>query len=312
MVNEPVEIARITLRRMAEQGLAPTPENYVREYRRTAGLPPDGPGASQPWTFDRDAVAMVRGIVQVVAELTAGLAVDIEQFDVESKRALAQIDHIRDADELAQLLRTVTASAISMKQVIDTSHRELSETRRRLDEARAELDRAQELARTDSLTGLGNRRALSELVGREVARSRRTGEPLSVCLIDIDHFKQINDQYGHEVGDKALAHVAMVTKSALRATDEICRYGGEEFVVTLPGATDKGAHFVLDRIRTLVENTPLPLPNRKVTLRFSAGVAQLAAGESSESLVQRADAAMYQAKKAGRNCVHIAAALATA
>lgn len=303
---EPVEIARMTLQQMAQSQLPPTPENYAREYRRTAGLPTDDAAMAHPWAPAPETVDMVRAIVRVVTELTTGLAVGIDQFDLDSKRVLASVDQVSDSDELAQLLRTLTASAMSLKQVVDASNKELSDTRARLRQVSAELQRARTLARTDPLTGFGNRRAMSELVTREIARSRRTKEPFSLALIDIDHFKKVNDEHGHEVGDQALVHVANIAKSTLRATDEICRYGGEEFLVTLPGANDQGAHFVIDRMRNLVQGTPLALQRGKLALSFSAGVAQLAPAESLDSLLQRADAALYEAKNAGRNRVHVA------
>lgn len=304
--REPVDVARITLQRMAQEHVPPTPEHYAREYRRTAGLPIDDVAMARTWAPAPETMDMVLAIVRVVTELTAGLAVGIDQFDVDSKRVLASVNEVSDADELAHLLQTLTASAISLKQVVDASNRELGETRARLEQVSAELHRTKTLARTDPLTGFGNRRAMVELVTREIARSHRTKEPFSLAMIDIDHFKKVNDEHGHEVGDQALVHVASIAKSTLRATDEICRYGGEEFLVTLPGATDQGAHFVLDRMRNLLQSTPLVLQSAKISLRFSAGVAQLAPEENLDSLLHRADTALYDAKRAGRNRVHIA------
>ncbi len=303
---EPVEIARIALYRIARDKLPPTPESYAREYRRAAGLAADDSAMAQPWAPAPQTLEMVRAIVQIVSEVTAGLAVGVDQFDADSKRALARIDQIRDADELAHLLRTVTASAMSLNQVIDASSKELRETRQRLEQVSVELERTRAQARTDPLTGFGNRRAMVELVTREIARSRRTKEPFSLAVMDLDRFKRVNDEHGHEVGDRALIHVASLAKATLRATDEICRYGGEEFVVTLPGANSEGAYFVVDRMRRLVASTPLVIRCAALTLRFSAGVAQLAPGESQESLLQRADAALYAAKRAGRNRVRVA------
>ena len=101
-------------------------------------------------------------------------------------------------------------------------------------------------------------------------------------------------------------HVAFVAKSGLRETDAICRYGGEEFIILLPGAGADGAYFVIDRLRKMVEKTPCVFGGEKITLRFSAGVAELQAEENAERLLERADRALYQAKRAGRNRVNIA------
>lgn len=306
-LTQPVEIARIALRRLTELKIPPTPENYVREYRRAAGLPVDDAPMSRLWVAGEETVNMVRAIVQVVSEVSAGLAIGVEQFDTDSTQALATIDQIHDPENFAQVLRTVTGSAMSLKQVIDATQRELQETRQRLTEVSTALERSETLARTDPLTGFGNRRAMKELVSREIARAFRTKEPFSLAILDIDHFKKVNDTYGHDVGDQALTHLARVAKSSIRETDEICRYGGEEFVVTLPGAQAEGARFVIDRMRGLLERTPLVLKQGELVLHYSAGVAELQSGEDVEALLKRADEAMYQAKSAGRNCVVVAA-----
>ncbi len=303
VLTKPVEIARIALRRLTELEIPPTPENYLHEYRRVAGLPLQ---EDHSWVASEETVSMVRAIVQVVAEVSSGLALGVEQFDADSTRTLASLEQIQNPDDLAQLLRTVTSSAMSLKRVIDATQRELKETRHRLTTVSTALEHSQVLARTDALTGFGNRRAMTELIHREIARSIRSKESFSIAMLDIDHFKKINDTYGHNVGDQALVHLAKVAKSSVRETDEICRYGGEEFVVTLPGATAKGAHFVIDRMRGLMERTPLMVKADTLVLRYSAGVAEFKTGENVEILLKRADGALYEAKAAGRNCVMIA------
>lgn len=308
MLTKPVEIARIALRRLTELKIPPTPENYLREYRRVAGLPMDDTALTRPWVAGDETVDMVRAIVQVVAEVSAGLAISVEQFDTDSTRTLANLDQIQNPDDLAQMLRTVTSSAMSLKQVIDATQSELKETRQRLNVVSTALEQSQTLARTDPLTGFGNRRAMTELICREIARSHRSKEPFSVAILDLDHFKKVNDEHGHNVGDQALVHAAKVVKSSIRETDEICRYGGEEFVVTLPGASAEGTRFVIDRMRGLMERTPLVLKKGELVLRFSAGVAELKLTEDAEALLKRADQALYEAKAAGRNCVMVATA----
>ena len=169
------------------------------------------------------------------------------------------------------LLQTFTRSTSSLQKTVETSRQELREIRWQLDQANGELKRVQELARTDPLTGLANRRALNEIIVRDIARAHRTRDTYSVAILDIDHFKKVNDRYGHAAGDQALLHVAFVAKSGLRETDAICRYGGEEFIVLLPGAGAEGGRFVVDRLRMMLEKTPLVFNGDKITLRFSAG-----------------------------------------
>jgi len=152
---------------------------------------------------------------------------------------------------------------------------------------------------TDALTGLGNRRAFDLELARRIAEAGRSGRPLSLCLIDIDHFKGYNDSFGHTAGDEALATVASVLRTSCRAADIPARYGGEEMVVILPGTPMSGALDVAERIRRAVEASPMPL--RPVTV--SVGVTTTTGDCSAELLVEAADRALYEAKEAGRNRV---------
>jgi diguanylate cyclase (GGDEF)-like protein len=141
------------------------------------------------------------------------------------------------------------------------------------------------------LTGLPNRRAWNIELPRTIERVRRTGEPMSVAIIDIDHFKLFNDSYGHPAGDRMLKEAAAAWQEQLRTVDHLARYGGEEFVVLLPHATTDQAREIVDRMRLA---TPLGQT-------FSAGVATWNGTETSDELTSRADIALYRAKSAGRN-----------
>ena len=156
------------------------------------------------------------------------------------------------------------------------------------------------LARTDPLTGLLNRRGLGEVLDRETARARRTGEPLSLVIIDLDRFKGLNDTYGHVAGDTALRAVADLLSEGMRTSDVAGRWGGDEFALVFPGLTASKAHEVVDRLRaTFTHPSHRPVPWR---VSFSAGVADLAgAAADTETLMARADTALYVAKAAGGN-----------
>jgi diguanylate cyclase (GGDEF)-like protein len=171
-----------------------------------------------------------------------------------------------------------------------------------------ELKRANEtiaqLARTDALTGLANHRTLHEALDREIARAGRLGLALSLIFADLDHFKSINDRYGHLVGDQVLVRAAAVFGSQSRPYDLPARYGGEEFVLVLPGARRDDAIGVAERIRTAVEHIEIPGCDGPITV--SLGVAGWIAGEASDAFLARADAALYNAKSAGRNRVEAA------
>jgi diguanylate cyclase (GGDEF)-like protein len=168
-----------------------------------------------------------------------------------------------------------------------------------------ELKKASEtielLARTDALTGLANRRLLTETLPREIIRSERLQETLSVIFADLDHFKPINDQFGHLAGDQVLARLGPVLKRQLRLYDTAARYGGDEFVLLLPGSSMEAASDIAERIRKDVEALNVPECPRQITI--SLGVAQWTAGEAAMELIARADAALHNAKTNGGNRV---------
>ncbi|HEU5083086.1 MAG TPA: sensor domain-containing diguanylate cyclase [Acidimicrobiales bacterium] len=169
--------------------------------------------------------------------------------------------------------------------------------RKQLEQEReALLAQVEALARTDALTGLPNRRAWDEHVEAELERARRHGDPLTLAMVDLDHFKRFNDAHGHVAGDELLAEVADVWRGALRAGDVLARYGGEEFAVLLPGCTTDEAVVLLERLRAA---TP-----RGETC--SVGMATCEPGDSAATLGARADAALYEAKRAGRDRVAVA------
>ena len=178
----------------------------------------------------------------------------------------------------------------------------LQATQRELEEANRALSR---LATTDYLTGLVNRRQADLLLEREVARARRHCTPVSVVMMDLDHFKAINDTRGHEVGDLCLKHVAEILRGRLRGTDIVARYGGEEFLLVLPGAEPEQAAVLADQVRRRIQDTPVQHDGDSIPLTISAGVAvfELHRNTLPDTLVRWADEAMYCAKNLGGNRV---------
>lgn len=163
---------------------------------------------------------------------------------------------------------------------------------------------AQRLAATDALTALLNRRAFAEIVERDVSLAHRHGWPLSVLLLDIDHFKEVNDKYGHAVGDDVLSSVAATLSQTVRKSDLVARWGGEEFVVALSHTAVSGARVMAERLRRRIAETRVDLKRgSSLAATASIGVASLSPGDSLEDLVARADRAMYTAKSKGRNRV---------
>lgn len=163
---------------------------------------------------------------------------------------------------------------------------------------RRQLEREQELARVDPLTGVANGRAFRELGEREVARSRRTGSPVSVAYLDLDGFKSVNDTLGHAVGDEVLSAVAARLREACRATDVVARLGGDEFALLLPDTDGPAAEAVVRKLR---ERVAALAAERRWPVSMSAGAVGSRSPQSLEQLLQAADALMYEVKTGGKD-----------
>ena len=172
----------------------------------------------------------------------------------------------------------------------------------RTEELAAANRHLEQLVRTDPLTGLANRRHFTEQAQREILQARRHARPLSVLMIDLDHFKQINDQHGHATGDAVLRNFALAVSDPLRASDLAARIGGEEFAVLLPDTGPEGAEQAARRILETVRAQHLPAEGAAIRYTVSIGTASLQARDDSyDSLLSRADHALYEAKAAGRD-----------
>lgn len=170
--------------------------------------------------------------------------------------------------------------------------------------ARRERDMAHHLADHDALTGLLNRRALVARLHESVAQARPQHQPLALIFLDMDHFKSVNDRYGHQTGDACLRAVAAAIADELRPTDSLGRYGGEEFVALLPATTHEQAMAVGERIRRSIESLHVHARGNSLQTTISMGVASLTGpADTADDLIARADAALYRAKTQGRNCV---------
>jgi diguanylate cyclase (GGDEF)-like protein len=161
-----------------------------------------------------------------------------------------------------------------------------------------------ELAIRDSLTGLWNRRMILDQLGSELSRARREGKPLAVAIADLDHFKRVNDSFGHSTGDAVLREAAKRMRSAVRDCDFIGRYGGEEFLLVLPGCDGTSGRLVAERVRSRVAAEPVQTDEAPIPTTVSLGLAFSAAAEAKpDALIDAADDALYRAKAEGRNRV---------
>ena len=197
-------------------------------------------------------------------------------------------DYLRKPFEPAELVARVGA-AVRVKKLQDELHRR--------------NDELNELSRTDLLTGLSNRRHLDEQLSKHLSTARRHGHELGVLLLDLDHFKQVNDTYGHLTGDSVLTEFARRLQASLRVGDIAGRWGGEEFLVILPHTGLAGAHEVGDKVRAMTASRPFTgAAGDSIRVTVSGGCAE-APADHAEDLVHRADTGLYEAKEQGRNCI---------
>lgn len=218
-----------------------------------------------------------------------------------------QVAEVKNADArlqpvLDELLSETEAALASNGSFSD----QISEANQIIANLKAELKNQTTLAKVDELTKLYNRRHLNQEMPHIMASSVTSVKPLSMVIFDLDHFKRINDTWGHNFGDKVLMLCAEIIRKTARSTDMAVRLGGEEFLLVLPGLDLIGAAKVAERVRSNIANTDITVRGQSLPVTISGGVAQYAPGEDLDVLIGRADQALYQAKKDGRNLIRMA------
>ncbi len=255
----------------------------------------------------------IQKLQSTLAEQVLGTIAQNEEFGVLLEVVLGELRQASDGKELEDLrwtlvreIEKLTKAHHELAEKLDSTHHYLqlieSDSRQLSDE----LTRVRLLSLTDELTGLPNRRAFLRRIEDEVARVQRYGFPLSLALMDLDHFKQVNDKYGHAGGDEVLQIYSRNILSVFRHHDLVARYGGEEFAVLLPNTDEEGSMRALTKVRGRALETRwqangnvIPVPS------FSAGVSLYKPGETASAFIERADKALYRAKRLGRNRVEM-------
>jgi len=303
-----VRTARAALHLLTERGLAPTPEHYASLYREVSGQtlpipasPSEAFSPTQKLDNELELLKLIRTLVSSVTESTGDLADSLDSQNRNIRDSINALNLTEEKQEILALLQIVSATALSIQHSVEETHRELTSARESLDQVRLELEETREQVMLDPLTGARNRFCMDVHLSQEAARVRRHGFKLAVVLLDLDHFKLINDNYGHDAGDQLLIYFVQLSKAVLRESDTVFRYGGEEFLFMLPDTELQGAVFTLDRLKLMLHKSPMHYQGGTIPFTFSAGVAELQAKEDIQTLLQRTDRALYAAKAGGRN-----------
>lgn len=247
---------------------------------------------------------MVASLISNLEELsteTSDYSVKLEKF---SER-ICQSDDVTDIslliDDVIQETKQVQKNLSVYSEAILTSRAEARSALHQINQLEIKLQEMNEKASEDHLTGALNRRGFDNAYQREISIAARNEKQLCFALLDIDNFKQLNDTYGHDVGDKVLVYLVEAVKKIVRLEDIVSRYGGEEFAILLPNTMLESAVEVLERVRRHIIKEFFLHENKRILVTFSAGVTQYQPGDSQQHLYQRADKALYQAKRNGKN-----------
>jgi len=331
--EQSAEILRLTLPDMARYKVPVTPPNYAVWYSYTSKIDQQLNdeidnliNSRVPFTAeinerlfqqfvsecDIAQFSKIRGeMAEILKEVSGSLADagnEADQFSGTLDNLVKDVENTNDLDDIRRLLGTLVEETRSMRRSTQLLHEHLESRSREVLLLQEELEQERKRASSDPLTGLANRAALYDELEQQIAELS-PGAKLSLLMLDIDHFKRINDIHGHLIGDRVLRYVAKALQQNTKGMDLAARYGGEEFAVLLPETGVQGAKAVAETIRHAVAIAKLVRADNKESLgqiTVSVGVAQYVANEDSAELINRADQALYSAKQAGRNRVTIA------
>ena len=250
--------------------------------------------------------ARVIGEIDDVMSLISDALGTSASYEETLSSASESLSVARDRDQVKAIVETVLKSTREMRDINKALEGRLSLSKNEISNLQQSLEAIRAESLTDPLTGLGNRKYFDRSIDTAVQNALSSGEPLSLLMFDIDHFKSFNDSYGHLTGDQVLRLVAMSLKQTIKGQDITARYGGEEFAVVLPNTALRQALTVADHIRRAVMAKELKKKSTGEILgrvTISVGVSMLKPGDDTHSLIERADACLYVAKRNGRNRV---------
>ncbi len=327
------EYLRIAVPLMAKHNIPATPLNYAVWYHYVSGEVPELSaeidrliGECRVFCADTNAklyrqyvaeqdfeqIDKVRsGLKQILVEVGSSLdkaGNDAHAYQDTLGGLAKQVTQQDELGDIRTLLNTLIDETRSMQTLTQGMHAQFQSKTREVEQLQEELQRERKRAITDPLTGLYNRLALIDQLNAVIGEMEEGGAPPSLVMIDIDHFKDINDKHGHLIGDRVIRFVAQILEKNIKGQDCAARYGGEEFTILLPQTPSIGARAVAEAIRKAVAHAQLVRADNKAPLgqiTVSAGVATYRRGEDTIGFVDRADQAMYRSKHAGRNHVSV-------
>ncbi|MBN2808164.1 MAG: GGDEF domain-containing protein [Deltaproteobacteria bacterium] len=252
----------------------------------------------------------LKKIISILADSISGLLLSSGAFDSGLEICVERLQHARTLNEMQEirellLQQTQTLQLRTRQMVVDVqqAREQVSDANKKIEALKVQMEKVKQEIIIDPLTRVYNRRAYDAKIKQELMGYQRYGRPTALLFIDIDHFKQINDSYGHRTGDGVLRILSEVMKKEIREIDVLARYGGEEFALILPHTAYAQALEVAERIRQKVENSRFTFKGKPFSVTVSLGVGTLQENDTLESYVERVDQALYQAKDGGRNRV---------
>lgn len=300
------DIARVALKRLAELGLPPTPDNYSKFYNAIATIksPVNKPESELKSAYQ--VLFQLSDLLDGVNDTAEQLISDLQRGGENMSQSLEALKATEDGAALQLLLAEIIDSTDFVYETVNASHRDLQDLKTSMTKMQSELAVNRKIMEQDPLTGALNRQGLENGLVKEVKRARRAHKPITVVVLSLSSQRQFVDQYGHLLGDKLLTHFASVAKAVLRESDQLVRYGNEEFMLLLPETDLHGARFLVDRLRQVNVKTPFVLQQKRIEIAFCAGIAQLQAEENGHAMLLRADEAMAKARAPGADPVQLA------
>lgn len=331
-LSQATEYAREAMERLAREKLAPTPDNFELWYVYYSGQSPEVRRAidilvanKQKITDERckelfqrflsetrseDTIRRAGDQINATIKNVSGVVKDVRSagttYSTKLGTVTSKMQNVKDPAQLKEILSTVVSDTQNMLAQNQKLEDQLDKSSHVMEELQRDLENVRREALTDGLTNLANRKAFDAEIKRMTDEAVAAGKPFTLLMLDIDHFKSFNDNYGHQVGDQVLRLVAKTLTDGVKGRDLAARYGGEEFSILLPDTGLQAGVVVGNALRKAIATKDVinrSTGEKLARITISVGVAELATGEDIEDLIERADAALYTAKHNGRNQV---------